>query len=964
MKIFGSVKELLNLVFRKDTFEITVRPNQTTTYTAARDVQLPEQDADGTLVSRDSTDTLTNKTLTSPNVNEAVALTSTSTELNQLDGVSVGGNTSGDILTTDGTQTVTNKSISGSQINSGVIPDAQISESSVTQHVGAIDHDTTLNFVANEHIDHTSIDINTNANSGLAGGGDISADRNLSLDVSNLSVHGSDAITTDTVALNKSGSTGATTVSGLAPGIDHDNLINGTSTAAHGTTGNVVGTSDSQTLTNKTIDADNNTISNLEHGAEVDNPTSGVHGVTGNVVGTSDTQTLTNKTFDDAITGQEIATPSNPAAGYNKLYFKNDDKLYKLNSAGTEEEIGSGGGSGTGINLINNPDGAEPLDQSQTNDVGDWIDSSTGTTSTASTTSSEIPLYPDNASAIKIAFSSGTGHYTRYRFTMPEGLKNHKLGISWYQLVSSYTADSAKVELYYNAASDYTGAYTEVPLAADDNSGDSLIPNLTGSYVNNFDEAGNDYYELRIVNDGATAGFIGFNAITVGPGTRHNAPALSGWQSYTPTNTNGFGTITNANLYWKQVGDSIIVRGDFTTGTTSGVEAQLELPNSWTIGGDSTSRVIFGYMLRDVVTNQTIAVTGVKNDTYFNFGEINDSQNPASAALANTFVGSSNRLTFFTTPIPIQELVGKGTVNTLVEDNLKAGVTASLTSSTSNIPTFADNVIQAERVGNSLHLSGSLRCTSSGTGTNSVEFDLPSGYSNVTIPTGKYGSGDGLYIDTDSINHTLQVKEASVAGKFQLYIPFLGQEIQSGDLANSGTGTFRTLSFHAIIPITEWAGTQNSLIGFSDATTASSGLVKKARYKQIQDTSARNNLTPGTAFPGNLDFANLDSNRTYKLTASVTFSSSSDGSTALLEWTDGLAGGNKLAQLRWLADVATLTSSFVSCSVSVIITGVTEVNCYWQGTNSSGVYTRGDTQPTTAILEDITDQMESTTDWD
>ena len=65
----------------------------------------------GDIVTIDGTQTLTNKTLTSPNVNEAVALTATATELNQLDGVSVGGNTAGDIVTIDDTQTLTNKTI-------------------------------------------------------------------------------------------------------------------------------------------------------------------------------------------------------------------------------------------------------------------------------------------------------------------------------------------------------------------------------------------------------------------------------------------------------------------------------------------------------------------------------------------------------------------------------------------------------------------------------------------------------------------------------------------------------------------------------------------------------------------------------------------------------------------------------------------------------------------------------------
>lgn len=49
-----------------------------------------------------------------------------------------------------------------------------------------INHDLLLNFVANEHVDHSTVNINTAANSGLAGGGDITTSRSLSLNVDNL----------------------------------------------------------------------------------------------------------------------------------------------------------------------------------------------------------------------------------------------------------------------------------------------------------------------------------------------------------------------------------------------------------------------------------------------------------------------------------------------------------------------------------------------------------------------------------------------------------------------------------------------------------------------------------------------------------------------------------------------------------------------------------------------------------
>ena len=74
------------------------------------------------------------------------------------------------------------------------------------------------------------------------------------------------------------------------------------------TMASIIGSS-SITLTNKTINADNNTVSNLAHGSEVDNTTTS-HGATGAVVGTTNTQTLTNKTLTTPTITAGVAATS------------------------------------------------------------------------------------------------------------------------------------------------------------------------------------------------------------------------------------------------------------------------------------------------------------------------------------------------------------------------------------------------------------------------------------------------------------------------------------------------------------------------------------------------------------------------------------------------------------------------------------------------------------------------------
>lgn len=56
MRLFGKVREMFELVFRKDGQEITIRPNQTTTYTASREIQLPAGDSNQVLISKGTAD--------------------------------------------------------------------------------------------------------------------------------------------------------------------------------------------------------------------------------------------------------------------------------------------------------------------------------------------------------------------------------------------------------------------------------------------------------------------------------------------------------------------------------------------------------------------------------------------------------------------------------------------------------------------------------------------------------------------------------------------------------------------------------------------------------------------------------------------------------------------------------------------------------------------------------------------
>lgn len=147
--------------------------------------------------------------------------------------------------------------------------------------------------------------------------------------------------------------------------VDHENA-----TIAHGTSSDVVGISDTQTLTNKSINANSNTINGLYASSFVlSKPDGSIHESTfaggnkpipsGDVVGTSDSQVLTNKT----IQGASIESPSKleskkdtlsnlqvyaTTAADGELVFATDTKEQYLIKNGILSAFSGGSGSGVG----------------------------------------------------------------------------------------------------------------------------------------------------------------------------------------------------------------------------------------------------------------------------------------------------------------------------------------------------------------------------------------------------------------------------------------------------------------------------------------------------------------------------------------------------------------------------------------------------------------------------------------
>lgn len=427
----------------------------------------------------------------------------------------------------------------------------------------------------------------------------------------------------------------------------------------------VVGTTESQTLTNKTLtspaissptglvkgdvglgnvdntsDATKNaasvTLTNKTLTSPVINSPTGLVKADvglGNVDNTSDATKnaaavqLTNKDIDGgtASNTSRLTIPKNTLANATALTRKEGTIIYATDQAKPYYDngsalvaVGSGSGSGSaGYNTIQNTD-AET-------DTSNWTES--GGTFTRTNTAGELLL---GAYSFKWT-PSAAQNLRSAAVTIPDGL----YGRNCYASVIYKTASTDYTMQILDGSNNVLGSYAMPAASTAKIAPINFVCPTSGSI------------KLGFVTT-ASAVQLDFDSAFLGEATNITTSTnVTDWQSYTPTII-GFGSTTVYDSQYKRVGDSLKIKSTFLMGTASGSTASFSLPSGLTLDSSklsSSGNSVVGFWEYNRTNGSTpkrgpILAAGGGTVLTFSTDAYSETENALSSMLGNKLASS------------------------------------------------------------------------------------------------------------------------------------------------------------------------------------------------------------------------------------------------------------------------------------------------------------------------------------
>ena len=316
------------------------------------------------------------------------------------------------------------------------------------------------------------------------------------------------------------------------------------------------------------------------------------------IITSTATQDISNKTVSDALTFDEIATPSNPAVGENKLYFKADGNLYKLNDVGSEIEVGgSGGGSGQGrLNYVLNPDAEVDLsDINEYDDVGATPVDGIGGSHTDLTLTRIIASQLRGSASFQLDKAAADAQGEGISFELDDIDKQDNVGDKTLHVTFDYEFDGADGDVGVYV---YNIDVPEIRKLRSENDGD-IRPDggSPTQFVGQFEAFGaSDSYRLifHVQSTSATAWTLRLDSVSVSPDTVIPGAIITDVETDTltigaVTTAPTTGTVANNQVTWWREGRFMNLRFDFnqtTAGTTGSGTYLFPIPGGHSIDLD------------------------------------------------------------------------------------------------------------------------------------------------------------------------------------------------------------------------------------------------------------------------------------------------------------------------------------------------------------------------------------------